>query len=134
MATARITASFAWLVFTAITAVAQPAKDDAIAAFAGSWEGKWSGGPVFVFAVENIEGRRAELVYRSKSLERRTGAHEGGSGRVMATLAEDGSLRATLVNGAAVVYRLSEDGRSIAGEYRHESVQKRAVFTRPGAS
>jgi hypothetical protein len=117
-----------------MVAVAQPAKEDPIAAFAGSWEGKWSGGPVFVFSLEKIDARHAELIYRSKSLERRTGAHEGGSGRVTATLAEDGSLRATLVNGASVVYRLSTDGRSIAGEYRRESVQKDAVFTRPGGS
>jgi hypothetical protein len=109
----------------------QSAKGDGLAAFAGSWEGKWSGGPDHMFVIENIEGSRAELAYRSKSLERRTGAHEGGFGRVTATLAEDGSLRATLVNGASVVYRLSEDRRSIAGEYVRETVHKHGVFTRP---
>ena len=121
------------LVLTAQCAWGQTAKDDGIAAFAGSWEGKWSGGPVHVFVVENIQGASADLVYRSKSLERRTGAHEGGFGRVAATLAEDGSLRATLVNGASVVYRLSEDRRSIAGEYVRQTVHNmHGVFTRPG--
>ena len=119
MAVTKVAATFAVLMLAAGSAGAQQsAKHDALAAFAGSWEGKWSGGPDHMF-------------YRSKSLERRTGAHDGGFGRVSATLAQDGALRATLVNGASVVYRLSEDRRSLAGEYVRETVHKHGVFTRP---
>ena len=98
-------------------------------AFAGSWMGHWTYGPRQMYVIDAIADDRARLTYSSGSMDRRGGPREGGQGVVEGAVAQDGSLRATLVNGAQVVFRLSPDG-TLAAEYAREERRYVGKFTR----
>ena len=110
-------------------ALMQPAPDvpSALAAFVGVWAGQWLNGPDHTLVVEKIEGRKARVVYSYGVVP---GGGEAGFGRVDADLTESGALRASLRNGAVVVYRISPDGRSLAGEWLRQGRAFAGTFQR----
>jgi hypothetical protein len=109
---------------------APPGAAPALAAFSGAWTGRWRDGPRAMVTVEQIEGRGAQLVYSfSAGNRRRPSPADSVHGRTDATFDDDGSLRATLSNGAKVVYRLSGED-SLQGEYVGKDVRYEGEFRR----
>jgi hypothetical protein len=103
----------------------------ALAAFVGTWDGRWAGRRVHTLVVENIEGRSAQLnLSRSEGGGKAARSREPGSERVAGALDEDGSLRATLSDGTRVVYRISGDRRSLSGQWQRNEGVVDGVFTR----
>jgi hypothetical protein len=100
-------------VFLAAFCGAPDAQQPSPTLFAGSWMGHWAYGPRQMFVIEALAGDRARLTYSSGSMGRRSAPREGGQGVVEGTVAQDGSLHAPYVNGAQVVFRLSQEGRTL---------------------
>jgi hypothetical protein len=114
-----------------------------LAALSGTWTGEWGAvrtsigdetvlapatWPVpAILAVERIEGRRAWLVYAWGAT---ADVPREGSERVVGTVGPDGALRALLANGAELEYRLSADGRTLAGTHRLRGVPMFGEFKR----
>ena len=107
-------------------ALVMPTNDvpAALAAFAGVWTGKWGigAGRQHTLVVERIEGRNAKLVYSLGQAGGRTPTPHPWFARVVGVFADDGSLRATVPSGATIIYRLSEDKRTLVGDWT-QSVQ-----------
>jgi hypothetical protein len=102
-------------------ALVAPATDvpPALAAFSGVWSGRWGLGAVrqHTLVVERIDGRNAKLVYSLGKAPPRATVPDPTFSRVVGVFDDDGSLRATLANGAVVIYRLSEDRHSLVGDW-----------------
>jgi len=123
----------------AASAIADPAKSpgpgaNALSAFFGSWAGSWKDGPKNgprgTMTIGQTEEGRALLVYSFDTPKRRTlSSPDRVYGQSLATLADDGSLRATLSNNARVVYRLAEHG-VLVGEYVRDDVRYEGRFER----
>src|SRR5205814_877927 len=114
----------------AVWASGAAAQKPAPSAFAGPWMGHWDFGPRQMLMIEGLANGRLQLTYSSGSMDRRGGPREGGQGIVEGAFAEDGSLHATYVNGAQVIFRLSADGRSLSGEYAREARRYLGRFRR----
>jgi hypothetical protein len=112
--------------------VAAPAADVTarLAAFSGTWDGHWQGNRRHTLVVEKIDGRTADLVYSRGPGGNRARSSEPSSDRAVGAFAEDESLRVTLKNGENVVYRMSEDRRSLNGEWVHDKRRLEGVFLR----
>jgi hypothetical protein len=82
-----------------------------------------------VLVVEKIEGRNVTFVY-SWGVAPAQKITTPGFVRVTGTVDEDGILRGTLSDGAAVAYRLSQDQQTLAGEYVLRGRTTLGSFTR----
>jgi len=105
----------------------------ALSAFSGVWTGKWGlgEGRQHTLVVERIEGRNASLVYSLGQAGPRAAAPNPTFSRVVGAFADDGSLRATLANGATVVYRFADDRRSLVGDWTQNVQHFQGVLERP---
>lgn len=91
------------------------APPHATAGFGGTWVGNWERTLDHTLVVEKIEGATASIIYswgRALSWNIDT----PGFSRVTGTISGD-LLRATLANGADVVYKLSADQQSLDAQY-----------------
>src|SRR5262252_7880029 len=100
-----------------------------IAAFSGTWAGRWANTLDHVLVVEKIEGRNVTFIY-SWGVAPAWNITTPGFVRVTGTVDEGGILRGTLSNGAAVAYRLSQDQQTLAGEYVLHGRTTLGSFTR----
>jgi len=96
--------------------VPTPDTPQSISAFSGKWTGQWANTLDHTLIVERVEERKITLVY-SFGVAPTWGIHSSGHLRTTGIVADDGSLRATLPNGAEVTYRLSTDQKTIFGEF-----------------
>jgi len=116
--------------------VSTPLPDDVelsapASGFAGVWTGKWSGDVDTALVVEQIDGRTARVVYSWGASHRaRGGPDKPGFQRVDAQIADDGTLRVSLRNGATAIYQLSADGRSLSGQYFRHRYRADGTFQR----
>ena len=102
--------------------------------FVGSWAGQWREGvkigPRGTMTISPTADGRLLLVYSFDTPKRRTlSSPDRVYGQSVGTLAEDGSLRATLSNGARVVCRIRGDGM-LVGDYDRDDVHYDARFER----
>ena len=102
--------------------------------FVGSWAGQWKEGgktgPRGTMTISPTADGKLLLVYSFDTPKRRTlSSPDRVYGQSLGTVAEDGSLRATLSNGARVVCRIRADGMLI-GDYDRHDVHYDARFER----
>jgi hypothetical protein len=102
--------------------------------FVGSWAGQWKEGvktgPRGTMTISPTADGKLLLVYSFDTPKRRTlSSPDRVYGQSVGTLAEDGSLQATLSNGARVVCRLRADG-VLVGDYDRDDVHYDARFQR----
>lgn len=83
----------------------------------GIWTGKWGNDLDITLIVEEVNGRTARVVYSWGVSPRIQGPDKPGFQRVSADIDNDGTLRVSMRNGATALYRLSQDGRSLSGQY-----------------
>jgi hypothetical protein len=100
-----------------------------LAAFSGTWAGRWGDTIDHILVVEKIEGRTVTFIY-SWSMAPARDSRRQGFVRVTGTVDEGGILRGTLSNGAVVAYRLSQDQQTLAGEYVLRGRTTLGSFTR----
>ena len=103
-------------------------------AFVGSWAGQWKEGvktgPRGTMTISAAGDGRLLLVYSFDTPKRRTlSSPDRVYGQSVGTLADDGTLRATLSNGARVVYRIRADGM-LVGDYDRDDVHYDGHFAR----
>ncbi len=101
-----------------------------IAGFSGTWVGSWGATLDSTLVVEKVDSSSASIVY-SWGVASRWGVSNPGFTRVKATIGSDGLLRATLGNGAQVIYRLSSDQKTLTGQYIRGGQTTQGAFRRP---
>ena len=104
-----------------------PALPPDLRAFSGKWSGSWEGMLDHILVVEEITPKEATFVYAWGTCPA-WNIREPGWVRVKGTL-EDGALRASLPNGAAVTYTLTSDGK-LSGTYSFRGRISRAQMTK----
>ena len=111
--------------------ITRPASDvpKEIAAFSGTWGGKWGDALDHILVVEQMEGRTAQIVY-SWGVAPHWNINRPGFQRVTGTIGQDGLLRATLGNGAEVTYKLSPEEKTLLGQYILRGNATMGVFKR----
>ena len=102
--------------------------------FVGSWAGQWregvKTGPRGTMTISPTADGKLLLVYSFDTPKRRTlSSPDRVYGQSVGTLADDGTLRAVLSNGARVVCRIREDGM-LVGDYDRDDVHYDARFER----
>lgn len=117
-------------------ALAAPPADlpPALARFCGVWTTReWGLGGILrqhTLVVESVEGRNASLVYSLGPAGARAAQPNPTFSRVVGVFAADGSLHATLRSGTRLVYRISEDGRSLVGDWTQQARHFQSVLQR----
>jgi hypothetical protein len=102
--------------------------------FVGSWAGQWregvKTGPRGTMTISPTADGKLLLVYSFDTPKRRMlSSPDRVYGQSIATVAEDGSLRATLSNGARVLCRIRADGM-LVGDYDRDDAHYEARFER----
>lgn len=107
------------------------AASGAIAPFAGTWDGRWAGVRAHTLVVQNSDGTATKISF-SWGPGGRPGTSDSGSFDALAQVGDDGALHATLNDGSKVVYRLSQDRRTLNGQWQRKERTLDGVLIRRG--